>query len=182
MVFRTCDATACGAQDAGLLIAAGLPTSASPIGASKTTILSPTGSSTLTLSSVGSKAVATPSPASEPFGPGRWPSLLYSGFPVRPRRAPSVGDSGKDWTPSRLCGTKGASLLLRRCHPVPYFSGTTTGVPELFLSRPPTPTASLEPLNSSIEGENGRGMITEKVATAGRPATTPRRDPTFPQK
>ena len=43
-------------------------------------------------------------------------------------------------------------------------------------------TAALEPLDSRAEGENGRGMITDDVATAGRPTATPARKPTFLQK
>ena len=40
-------------------------------------------------------------------------------------------------------------------------------------------TAALEPLDSRAEGENGRGMITDDVATAGRPTATPARKPAF---
>ena len=43
-------------------------------------------------------------------------------------------------------------------------------------------TAALEPLDSRAEGENGRGMITDDVATACRPTATPARKPTFLQK
>ena len=39
------------------------------------------------------------------------------------------------------CGMKGASSLPRRRHPVRYSSETATGVPPLFRSRPPVPTA-----------------------------------------
>ena len=42
--------------------------------------------------------------------------------------------------------------------------------------------AALEPLDLRAEGENGRGMITDDVATAGRPTATPARKPTFLQK
>ncbi len=41
---------------------------------------------------------------------------------------------------------------------------------------------ALDPLDSGAEDENGRGMITDDVATASRPAATPARNPTFPQK
>ena len=41
----------------------------------------------------------------------------------------------------RARGTKRTSLLPRRHHPVRYFSVTTTGVPQVLLSRPPVPTA-----------------------------------------
>ena len=40
-------------------------------------------------------------------------------------------------------------------------------------------TAALEPLGSRAEGENGGGMITDDVATAGKPTATPARKPTF---
>ena len=43
-------------------------------------------------------------------------------------------------------------------------------------------TAALDPLDARAEGENGRGMITDDVATAGRPTATPARKPTFLQK
>ena len=43
-------------------------------------------------------------------------------------------------------------------------------------------TATLKPLDSGAEGENGRGMITDDVATARRPTATPARKPTFLQK
>ena len=43
-------------------------------------------------------------------------------------------------------------------------------------------TAALVPLDSRAEGENGRGMITDDVATAGRPTATPARKPTFLQR
>ena len=49
--------------------------------------------------------------------------------------------SSKDWTAGSRCGTKGASSLPRRRHPVRCFSETATGVLHLFLSCPPTPTA-----------------------------------------
>ena len=39
------------------------------------------------------------------------------------------------------CGMKGASSLPGRRHPAPYFSGTATEAPQVFLSRPPVPTA-----------------------------------------
>ena len=43
-------------------------------------------------------------------------------------------------------------------------------------------TAALEPLDSRAEGENGRSMITDHVATAGRRPATPARKPTFLQR
>ena len=48
-------------------------------------------------------------------------------------------------------------------------------------------TAAFEPLDSRAEGENGGGMITDDVATAGKPTAgkptaTPARKPTFLQK
>ena len=49
--------------------------------------------------------------------------------------------SWKDWPAGCRCGMKGASSLHTRRHPVRYFSETATGVPHLFLSHPPGPTA-----------------------------------------
>ena len=42
--------------------------------------------------------------------------------------------------------------------------------------------ATLEPLDSRAEGENGHGMITDDAATAGKPAAISARKPTFLQR
>ena len=43
-------------------------------------------------------------------------------------------------------------------------------------------TAALEPLDSRADGADGRGMSTDGVTTAGNPAATATRKPTFLQK
>ena len=57
--------------------------------------------------------------------------------------------------------------------PAPPFSAHSLG--ERWIE-------ALDPLDSKAEDENGRGMITYGVATAGRPAATLGRKPTFLQK
>ena len=109
--------------------------------------------------------------------------------------------SWKDWMAGCRCGTKGASLLPRGRHPV-IETASAQGAPPspVFLrnglrssaSAPVPPSSAhslgerwieaLDPLDSGAEDENGRGMITDDVATASRPAATPARNPTFPQK
>ena len=56
----------------------------------------------------------------------------YVGWPWR---------SWRHWTADCQCGTNGASSPPRRRQPVRYFSETAMGVSEVFLSRPPVPTA-----------------------------------------
>ena len=63
----------------------------------------------------------------------------------------------KDWTAGCRCGMKGASLLPRRRHPARYFSETATGVPHLFLSHPPAPTAWANAGHKGSGREGSRG-------------------------
>ena len=106
--------------------------------------------------------------------------------PAMPER---LWKSWRDWTATCRCGMRGASSLPRRRPPSPVFlrngHGASASVPV------PTSgahglgerwTAALEPLDSRAEGENGGGMITDDVATAGKPTATPARKPTFLQK
>ena len=65
--------------------------------------------------------------------------------------------SWKDWTAGCRCGMKGASLLPRRRHPARYFSETATGVPHLFLSHPPAPTAWANAGHKGSGREGSRG-------------------------
>ena len=79
--------------------------------------------------------------------------------------------SWKDWTVGCRCGMKGASSLPRRRRPVRYSSETATGVPHLFLSHPPVPTAWANAgprlSNNRTQGSKTRGI--QGTSPAARP-------------
>ena len=85
--------------------------------------------------------------------------------------------SWKDWTAGCRCGMKGASSLPRRRHPVRYSSETATGVPHLFLSRHPAPTAwanaGPRPSNHLTQGSRTR-RIKGTTITARPPPEIPK--------
>ena len=109
--------------------------------------------------------------------------------PERPSYAGAAVEVLEGLDGQLLVRHEGASSLPRRHHPVPYFSETATGVPQVLLSRHPVPTGlgerwieALEPLHSRAEDVNDPSMVIDDVATAGRPAATSARKPTFLQK
>ena len=69
------------------------------------------------------------------------------------------------------CGVKGASSLPRRRRPVRYSSETATGVPHLFLSHPPVPTAwaNAGPRLSNNWTQGSRTRGTQGTSPAARP-------------
>ena len=73
------------------------------------------------------------------------------------------------------CGMKGASSLPRRRRPVRYSSETATGVPHLFLSRPPVPTAWANAgprlSNNWTQGSRTRGIQGPSPAARPPPAS-----------
>ena len=87
--------------------------------------------------------------------------------------------SWKDWTVGCRCGMKGASSLPRRRRPVRDSSEPATGVPHLFLSHPPAPTAwgnaGRRLSNNWTQGSRTRGI--RGPSPAAPPPASPKPPP-----